>query len=83
MDICGKNPEVRLDFTRKERKGFSEVIFCQGKSDSQIVKIAEDVLKSGVDTAFSRMTEEQSEIVSSVIKGFSYSPISRMGFTSF
>lgn len=59
-DICGKNPEVRLDFTRKERKGFSEVIFCQGKSDSQIAKIAEDVLKSGVDTAFSRMTEEQS-----------------------
>lgn len=83
MDICGKNPEVRLDFTRKERKGFSEVIFCQGKSDSQIAKIAEDVLKSGVDTAFSRMTEEQSEIVSSVIQKFSYSPLSRMGFTAF
>lgn len=77
------NVEVRLDFTRKERKGFSEVIFCQGKSDSQIRKIAEDVLEHRVGTAFSRMSEDQSVIVSSVISDFSYSPLSRMGFASF
>ena len=75
--------EVRLDFTRKGRKGFSEVIFCQGKSDSQISKIAADVLGSGVDTAFSRMSEQQAALVSSVIGSFRYSSVSRMGFTGF
>ena len=28
--------EVRLDLSRKDRKGFPEVIFCQGKSDERL-----------------------------------------------
>lgn len=78
-----KEVEVRLDLSRKERKGFPEVIFCQGKSDEQLRVIAAEIKESAVDTAFSRMNFEQSVIVSAIINGFRYSNVSRLGFAEF
>jgi len=75
--------EVRLDLNRKSRKGFSEVIFCEGKSDKQLLGIAEEIKANKLDTAFSRMDEEQFGKVASVIKNFKYDPVSRVGLTIF
>lgn len=75
--------EVRLDADRKRRKGFSEVIFCEGKSDKQILGIAEEIISKRLDTAFSRMNELQHRVVASVIKDFKYDPLSRVGHTDF
>ncbi|MDD4159371.1 MAG: nickel pincer cofactor biosynthesis protein LarB [Synergistaceae bacterium] len=75
--------EVRLDTDRSKRKGFSEVIFCEGKSDKQLLRIAEEINAQRLDTAFSRMDETQFAAVSSVIKEFRYDPVSRVGNTLF
>ncbi len=75
--------EVRLDLSRKDRKGFPEVIFCQGKSDEQLRVIATEIKDSRVDTAFSRMNFDQSVIVSSIIEEFEYNKVSRLGCTEF
>ncbi|MGD9665860.1 MAG: nickel pincer cofactor biosynthesis protein LarB [Synergistaceae bacterium] len=75
--------EVRLDADRRRRKGFSEVIFCEGKSDKQLLCIAEEIIANRLDTAFSRMNELQCMIVASVIKDFKYDPLSRVGHTNF
>jgi len=78
-----KFAEVRLDFNRKERKGISEVIFCPGKSDEQLLAIAENINEKRFDTAFSRMSTEQYELVSSVIEPFRYDPVSQLGTTCY
>lgn len=75
--------EVRLDLERKKRKGFSEIIFCEGKSDRQLLDIAEKILAEKLDTAFSRMDQRQSEAVSHVVRQFEYDSISRVGNTLF
>ena len=75
--------EVRLDTERTKRKGFSEVIFCEGKSDIQIRQIAEEIKKIRLDTAFSRMDEHQHAAVASVIRDFQYDSVSMVGHTSF
>ncbi len=75
--------EVRLDADRSRRKGFSEVIFCEGKSDKQLLRIAEEITTKRLDTAFSRMAEDQFRTVVSVIEDFRYDPLSRVGHTHF
>ena len=75
--------EVRLDADRIRRKGFSEVIFCEGKSEKQLLNIAEEIKAQKLDTAFSRMDEDQFGAVASVIDGFRYDPLSRVGHTDF
>ncbi|MEA4873085.1 MAG: nickel pincer cofactor biosynthesis protein LarB [Synergistaceae bacterium] len=75
--------EVRLDADRSRRKGFSEVIFCEGKSDKQLLRIAEEIITKRLDTAFSRMAEDQFRTVVSVIEDFRYDPLSRVGHTHF
>lgn len=75
--------EVRLDTERIKRKGFSEVIFCEGKSDMQILQIAEEINNLRLDTAFSRMDERQRAAVASVIRDFKYDPVSMVGHTTF
>lgn len=75
--------EVRLDVDRSRRKGFSEVIFCEGKSGKQLLGIAEEIRAQKLDTAFSRMDEDQYNTVGSVIESFRYDPVSRIGHTEF
>lgn len=75
--------EVRLDSDRSRRKGFSEVIFCERKSDKQLISIAEEIKAQRLDTAFSRMNEVQFGTVVSVIEDFKYDPVSRVGHTIF
>lgn len=75
--------EVRLDLNRKSRKGFSEIIFCEGKSEKQLLGIAKEIKVNNLDTAFSRMDEDQFGTVASVIRDFKYDPVSRVGQTLF
>ena len=75
--------EVRLDADRNRRKGFSEVIFSEGKSEKQLLSIAEEIKSQKLDTAFSRMDEAQFRTVASVIEDFRYDPLSRVGQTHF
>jgi NCAIR mutase (PurE)-related protein len=78
-----KDKEVRLDFGRKERKGFSEVIFCEGKSDAQLCSISAEIASKKLDTAFSRMSLAQSELVAPILESFTYDQLSRLGWTEY
>lgn len=77
-----KTPEVRLDFERPGRKGISEVIYCPGKSDAQLLTIARDVRRRAVNMAFSRMTPEQAGIAAGD-PPLEYDPVSRLGVIKF
>lgn len=59
--------EVKLDTHRAKRTGFSEIIYCQGKSDEQLERIARSLADVDENVLFSRISLSQHEIVASVI----------------
>jgi len=63
--MAGK--EVRLDVQRSSRTGFSEVIYCPGKSDEQLTDIAQTLKDTKENVLFSRATESQYNLVASVL----------------
>ena len=46
--------EVRLDTQRSARTGFSEIIYCPGKSDEQLINIAHSLKDTKENILFSR-----------------------------
>ncbi|MDR3281123.1 MAG: nickel pincer cofactor biosynthesis protein LarB [Synergistaceae bacterium] len=72
-------PEVRLDYERPRRKGIGEVIYCPGKSDSQMLSIAASVRAKGVNMAFSRMSPEQAALLADGRPPLEYDAVSRLG----
>ncbi len=54
---------ARIDHHRPLRCGAPEVIFCEGKSTSQVASISESIVESGADLLATRATHEQYEAV--------------------
>ncbi|MDR1472098.1 MAG: nickel pincer cofactor biosynthesis protein LarB [Synergistaceae bacterium] len=71
--------EVRLDYAREARRGVGEVVYCPGKSDSQMLSIARDVRARGMNMAFSRMSPAQADLIADGTPRLSYDPVSRLG----
>ena len=59
--------EVKLDHHRSLRKGFAEIVYCSGKSGSQIEGIAEAFKNTEDNVLFSRVSKEQNEIITQII----------------
>lgn len=64
--------EVKLDHHRVIRKGFSEIVYCPGKSDEQMSAIANAVKDTTENMLFSRISKSQHEIIASVISDAVY-----------
>jgi NCAIR mutase (PurE)-related protein len=75
--------EVRLDYSRAERKGVGEVIYCPGKSDEQLSGIASDIRAREMNMAFSRLSPHQAELITPGEPPLRYDPVSRLGFIEF
>jgi len=54
---------ARVDIDRLKRRGFSEIIFCPGKTGEQIVQIVTKLVEAKQDVFASRATREQYDIV--------------------
>lgn len=63
---------ARIDHHRELRRGFPEVIFCEGKTPDQIAGIATRIIEHGSDLLATRCSPEQFEAVSSSIEGAVY-----------
>jgi hypothetical protein len=59
--------EVKFDTHRQLRKGFAEIVYCPGKSDSQIQSIAEAFADARTNILFSRATAHQFGLVQASI----------------
>ncbi|MCR5797072.1 MAG: nickel pincer cofactor biosynthesis protein LarB [Eubacterium sp.] len=69
---------AKLDFHRKVRTGFPEVVFCQGKDDDFLVSIYKKILETEGCVFGTRATQAQYEMLSGKIQGVSYDRISRI-----
>jgi len=63
---------ARIDHHRELRRGFPEVIFCEGKTPEQITGIATRILEHGSDLLATRCTPKQFDAVSGSIEGAVY-----------
>jgi NCAIR mutase (PurE)-related protein len=59
--------EVNLDTQRSARTGFSEIIYCPGKSDEQLENIARALQDARENILFSRVTPHQHEIIAPLL----------------
>lgn len=69
---------AKLDTGRKERTGFSEVVFCQGKNDDFLKDIFARLFKANGEVLGTRATQRQFEIVKEILPDASYDSVSRI-----
>ena len=54
---------AKLDMHRKWRSGFSEVVFCSGKSDAHLIHIFKCLIYANGEVLGTRATPHQYEVV--------------------
>lgn len=59
---------AKIDYHREIRKGFPEVIFCQGKTPEQVREIAFNMYKNGSDILGTRASQQHFEAVKEVVE---------------
>ena len=69
---------ANLDLGRKDRTGFPEVVFCQGKEDAFLKDIFVRLYEANGEVMGTRATAAQYDLVRSVLPGAVYDPVSRI-----
>ena len=69
---------ARIDTDRKERTGFAEVVFCEGKDDAFLGKIFKTIYDREGEVLGTRASAAQYEIVKEVIPDIEYDRLSRI-----
>jgi NCAIR mutase (PurE)-related protein len=81
MDRLKHMPFDEMDFAKVDghrhiRNGFSEVIFCQGKTTDQIISIAKKMVEHKMNVLGTRCAAEVGNKIAKQIKGVDYDPVS-------
>ena len=69
---------TKLDTGRKERTGFGEVIFCQGKRNEFLKDIFSRLFEANGEVLGTRATQEQFELVKEILPQATYDSVSRI-----
>lgn len=69
---------ARLDTERKERTGFPETVFCQGKEDSFLREIFKRLYEKNGEVLGTRASAAQFEVVKAVLPEVRYDAVSRL-----
>lgn len=69
---------AKLDTGRKERTGFSEVVFCQGKDDAFLKEIFFKLFEANSEVLGTRATQSQFELVKKILPQATYDRVSRI-----
>ncbi|BBJ28847.1 nickel pincer cofactor biosynthesis protein LarB [Athalassotoga saccharophila] len=68
---------ARVDVDRSRRRDFPEVIFCEGKSDDQVVKIFEELGKYSLNLLGTRANHSTFEMVKKIFPQARYNHVGR------
>lgn len=63
---------AKIDHQRRERTGYPEVIYCQGKSPEQIAEIIRCIVQSGNNVLGTRLSKEKYENLKNTFSSLSY-----------
>ena len=73
-----ENPEARVDHQRESRCGFPEVVFCEGKTASQVARITVEILTRSDVVLATRVNAEQATAVFSAVEDAVYDDVARL-----
>ena len=69
--------DVHVDLDRKQRCGFSEVVFCEGKTVESILEVFQALHEAGQDSLGTRVSSEQAESILCQFPDAHHNPIGR------
>ncbi len=69
---------AKIDHHRALRKGFPEVIYCEGKRDDQIIAIVEAILRNNSNLLATRIRKETVDKLFKINSGFIYNEVGRV-----
>lgn len=69
---------AKLDFQRKNRRGFPETIFCQGKEDFALVEIFKAFAQRNESVIGTRASKDQYELIKEALPYAKYNPTARI-----
>lgn len=68
---------AQIDHHRSLRRGFPEVILCEGKTVQQIVAISERIVAEGTPLLATRATQEQADAIRKAVPEAEHNPVAR------
>jgi hypothetical protein len=68
---------AKIDHHRALRRGFPEVVLCEGKTAEQVAAISERILAGNVPLLATRVSPQQAEAIQQVIPDAEYNPTAR------
>lgn len=71
---------AKIDHHRELRKGFPEIIYGLGKTEEQILKIAQEIIKKGSNLLITKLDEETFKNIKKNIPGAQFNPLARIVF---
>jgi len=71
---------AKLDMDRKKRRGFPEVIYCPGKTNDQIKKIARQFIKDRQDLLLTKLDKNVFKGIKQGIPRLKYNPVAKLGY---
>ena len=69
---------AKLDIERQKRRGCSEAVFCECKTEEQLVKIFSEFQKQGQNVLGTRVTQSQAQVLQKNFSGLYYNSQARV-----
>ncbi len=69
---------AKLDIERQKRRGCSEAVFCECKTEEQLVKIFSEFQKQGQNVLGTRVTQSQAQVLQKKFSGLYYNSQARI-----
>lgn len=69
---------AKLDIERQKRRGCSEAVFCECKTEEQLVKIFSEFQKQGQNVLGTRVTQSQEQVLQKKFSGLYYNSQARI-----
>ncbi len=71
---------AKLDTDRQKRRGFSEAIYCPGKTKEHIRKIARELLKNKQDLLLTRIESKVFAYLKKALPQLKYNPVAKLAY---
>ncbi|PIP20654.1 MAG: 1-(5-phosphoribosyl)-5-amino-4-imidazole-carboxylate carboxylase [Candidatus Omnitrophica bacterium CG23_combo_of_CG06-09_8_20_14_all_40_11] len=71
---------ANIDIDRKSRRGYSEVIYCPGKSKAQLKKIARELIKNKQDLLLTKLEKDNFSYLKKSFSKLRYKALAKIGY---
>ncbi|MDD5155320.1 MAG: nickel pincer cofactor biosynthesis protein LarB [Candidatus Omnitrophica bacterium] len=71
---------AKLDIDREKRRGFAEVIYCQGKTREHLKKICRQMKKCRQDLLLTKLDKKTYAYLKKSVAGLKYNPLAKLGY---